>query len=65
MQYAIYWVFAGVVIVAVIAAVAVGSWMWIAPALAVVAAGAYAVADRRMKQRQTGPERELSQLPGR
>jgi uncharacterized protein YneF (UPF0154 family) len=54
-----------VLIVAVIAAIAVGTWMWIAPALAVGIAGGYAVADRRMKQHQTGEERELSQLPGR
>jgi hypothetical protein len=65
MQYAIYWVFAGVLVVALIAAIAVGSWMWIAPPLAVVLAGGYAVADRRMKERQSGEERELSQLPGR
>ena len=65
MQYAIYWVFAGVLVVALIAAIVVGGWMWIAPALAVVVAGGYALADRRMKARQTAEERQLSELPGR
>ena len=64
MQYAIYWVFAGVLVVALIAAIVVGGWMWIAPALAVGIAGGYAIADRRMKGRQSGEERELSELPG-
>ena len=62
MQNLIYWVFAGILVVALIAAVAVGGWMWIAVALAVVAVGAYAVADRRMKRGQSREERLMSEV---
>jgi hypothetical protein len=62
MQNLIYWVFAGVLVVTVVAAVAVGGWMWIAPVLAVVLTAAYAVADRRMKARQSPEERLMSEI---
>ena len=62
MQNLIYWVFAGVVVVTLIAAIAVGGWMWIAPVLAIVLAAAYAAADRRMKARQSREERLMSEV---
>jgi hypothetical protein len=61
-QNLIYWVFAGIVVVALIAAVAVGGWMWIAPLLALVISAGYAVMDRRLKRGQSHEERLSSQL---
>ena len=60
MQYLYYWVGAGLAVVAIVAGIALGGWMWLATAILLPVALAIFFADRLVARKR--PERRSSQV---